>query len=393
MLRKPTRSSARQHKVSEWPLWGYLPVIVPLLAVWLQGVVYSQNRLGDVLKLDTGKEIFQAACVGCHGPDGKGQPQTTLGFELPPTFPDFTDCNATTREADQDWSSIIHNGGAAKGFSEIMPSFRDALTTPQIEKVIQYLRGFCTEPSWPHGELNLPRAMLTEKAFPEDEVVIVTAVDRKGSPRVGTNLVYEHRFGLKNQMEFILPFGFQHRPSGTWFGGTGDLRLGYKRLIASSLRTGSIFSLSSEVTLPTGDKQKDLGAGVTIVEGFAAFGQLLPKQGFLQVQAGAEAPTHRDDAARALFLRTALGKTFIQGGGFGRQWSPMVELQADREFAKGERVNWDIAPSMQVTLNKRAHIRAAGGLKFPLNNTGARTATVMFYLLWDWFDGGVRDGW
>ncbi len=40
----------------------------------------------------TGEQIFKAACVACHGPDGKGQPQSVLGFEPPASFPDFTDC-------------------------------------------------------------------------------------------------------------------------------------------------------------------------------------------------------------------------------------------------------------------------------------------------------------
>jgi mono/diheme cytochrome c family protein len=55
------------------------------------------------LKLETGEEIFKAACIGCHGPNGKGQLQTMLGFEPPSTFPDFTDCNGSTRENTFDW--------------------------------------------------------------------------------------------------------------------------------------------------------------------------------------------------------------------------------------------------------------------------------------------------
>jgi mono/diheme cytochrome c family protein len=50
------------------------------------------------LKLDTGQEIFAAACAGCHGPGGEGQPVSTLGFEPPVTYPIFTDCNASARE-------------------------------------------------------------------------------------------------------------------------------------------------------------------------------------------------------------------------------------------------------------------------------------------------------
>src|SRR2546421_12706822 len=89
------------------------------------------------LKLDTGKEIFEAACIGCHGPGGKGQPQSTLGFEPPSTFPDFTDCNGSAREKNFDWRATIHEGGRARGFVEIMPSFREALNAEQNEKVMQ----------------------------------------------------------------------------------------------------------------------------------------------------------------------------------------------------------------------------------------------------------------
>ena len=69
-----------------------------------------------------------------------------MGFETP--FPDFTECNQTSREPNSDWKAIIHQGGPARGFSEIMPSFTEALKPDQIEKVIEYMRGFCRE-RWP----------------------------------------------------------------------------------------------------------------------------------------------------------------------------------------------------------------------------------------------------
>ncbi|MGH9658130.1 MAG: c-type cytochrome, partial [Bryobacteraceae bacterium] len=133
----------RRTDVSAWPVWGYLPVALALACVWMQGIVFSQTP--HRLQLNTGKEIFETACAACHGTDGKGMPQATLGFQPPPTFPDFTDCSATSREADADWSAIIHNGGPARGFSPIMPSFREALTGDQIGAVIRYVRGFCKE--------------------------------------------------------------------------------------------------------------------------------------------------------------------------------------------------------------------------------------------------------
>ena len=171
------------------------------------------------------------------------------------------------------------------------------------------------------------------------------------------------------------------------------MALGVKQVLFSSLRSGSIFSLSGEVNLPTGDKAKGLGSGVTIFESFASYGQILPGDSFVQVQSGVEIPTHRDDANKAVYWRTALGKSVRQEMGFGRAWTPMVEVLADREFATGEKTNWDLLPQLQVTLSKRQHVRLGLGYKFPVNNTAARAGQVMMYLLWDWFDGGLREGW
>jgi mono/diheme cytochrome c family protein len=361
-------------------------VLVPLLA----GILLGQTRVSNQT---SGKEIFRAACVACHGADGRGALDATRGFEPPPTFPDFTDCNGTARELNRDWSAVIHNGGPARGFSEIMPSFREALTSDQIDKVIEYLRGLCREPSWPRGELNLPRALITEKAFPEDEAVIDAAIDTKSPHNVTNHLVYERRFGIRNQIDITVPFTFVTPAAGSRFGGVGDMALGYKRVLASSLRTGSIFSLSGEATLPTGNAARGMGNGVTILESFASFGQLLPKDSFLQFQGGIEVPTHAGDANKAVYWRTVLGKSFLTDKGYGRLWSPMVELLVDRELVSGEPINWDVVPQLQVTLSKRQHIRADFGVRIPANNTAGRSPAIMFYLLWDWFDGGLRDGW
>ena len=74
---------------------------------------------------------------------------------------------------------MIEHGGPSRGFSQIMPVFGKLLTSEEIDDVIAYLRGFCTNQHWARGELNLPRALVTEKAFPEDEVVISSAVNAR----------------------------------------------------------------------------------------------------------------------------------------------------------------------------------------------------------------------
>src|SRR5215471_12679808 len=159
------------------------------------------QEIARKLNLKTGKDIFQAGCAGCHGADGKGAPDTTVGFDKPETFPDFTKCDQTTPELDVDWRATIRDGGRGRGFSRIMPSFAEALTPQEIDLVIGYLRGFCKETVWPRGEMNLPRPLFTEKAFPEDEAILTTAVNADGAAAVGQILQYEKRFGARNNLE------------------------------------------------------------------------------------------------------------------------------------------------------------------------------------------------
>jgi mono/diheme cytochrome c family protein len=369
--------------------WSYLPVALVLATVWVQSIALGQT---STLKLDTGKEIWDAACAGCHGPDGKGLPESTLGFEPPPTFPDFSDCNSSSREPNLHWSSMIHEGGAARGFSPIMPSFGQALSDDQINKLLGYVRTFCADSAWPQGDLNLPRPLYTEKAFPEDETVLITGVNATQQAAVENRLVYEKRFGARNNFELIVPANYQKQPSGSWFAGIGDVTLEVKRAMWHSMNTGSIFSLAGELTLPTGDARRGLGAGVTQLEAFAAFGQLLPWQSFVQTQLGLEGPYRRGQIPSEAFWRTAVGKTFSQNR-WGRSWSPMLEVISARELLGGEKIEWDISPQVQVTLNRRQHLRANLGVRFPVANTGNRAVQVAFYLLWDWFDGGLKDGW
>lgn len=193
---------------------GRAALVVFLTMLWLGGILIAQAPAGQpassvpVLKLDTGKAIFEAACIGCHGPGGEGQPLSILGFEPPASFPDFTDCNGSSREKVFDWRAVIHEGGPGRGFSDMMPSFAEALTLDQIDLVRAYLRELCTDPDWPLGELNLPRPLFTEKAFPEDEWVLAGAADATGDGAVSNRIIYEKRFGVRNQLEIIVPFSF-----------------------------------------------------------------------------------------------------------------------------------------------------------------------------------------
>lgn len=338
-----------------------------------------------------GKAIYESACAACHGLDGRGMPKSTVGLEIP--LPDLTNCASFNKEPDADWFAVIHQGGPARAWSPIMPAFGDALTAEQINQVIEYVRTFCQNKRWPRGDLNIPRALMTEKAFPEGEVVTTTSVNARNGAAVGTVTIYEKRFGPLDQLEIKTPVSFNKRDTGTWTGGIGDVGIGWKRVLIHSLAKGSIFSAGGEMVLPAGDTRKGLGKGTKLFEPFATYGQLLPYDSHVQFQVGAEFPTDTSKAARAMFWRTAVGKTISQDRGFGRAWTPMVEFVADREFETGAKTNWDVIPQFQVTLSRRQHIMANFGVKIPANNTAGRPIQIMFYLLWDYLDGGLREGW
>lgn len=337
----------------------------------------------------TPRAIYEASCLSCHGPDGRGQPKSDVGFD--DQLPDFTDCAVSTPERDGDWHTIVSNGGPIRGFTRKMPAFGDVLSAGEIDAAISHIRTFCRSASWPRGDLNLPRPLVTEKAFPENEAIVTTTFEGKDS--VGNVFVYEHRIGARSQYEVVVPFNLQKGDASGWARGLGDVAVAAKRALFDNLSKGSILSAGGEVTFPTGKEELGLGGGATILEPFAAYSQILPRDGFLHVHAGLEFPMGVDEAHNEWYWRTAAGWSVAQNGGAGRAWSPMIELLAAREIAPGEHVQWDVVPQMQVTLSKRQHIMMSAGMQFPVNEREGRSRKFMLYLLWDWFDGGFFSGW
>src|SRR5581483_5037497 len=212
-----------------------------------------------------GERIYKSGCVSCHGKDGKGAPESISAFERPDSFPDFTRCDQTTAEVNTAYRAVIEHGGPTRGFSQIMPSFAEALSSQEVDDLVAYLRHFCRGRHWPLGELNLPRALVTEKAYPEDEEVISTAVNVQGAPGNESHIIHEQRFGVKNQIEVDVPVNFQNQ-NHVWYGGIGDTTLAVKRVMFSSLRTGSILSLQGGFLLPSGNRARGFGSGSTSFE-------------------------------------------------------------------------------------------------------------------------------
>ena len=180
-------------------------------------------------------------------------------------------------------------------------------------------------------------------------------------------LIYEKRLGARSMIEVAVPFGFLNLAdtaggmAGTapvgWTGGIGDLGAAFKHAVVHSARTGTILSFGLDVSVPTGRADRGLGAGVTVVGPFVACGQLLPAGGFVQAHAGADLPGDFDTADPEMFWRALLGWSLVPRR-FGRMYSPMLEVLGARAFGPSDAVVlWDLAPQIQVTLNRRKHIR------------------------------------
>ena len=343
---------------------------------------------------ESGRELYRISCAACHGSDGRGASASMVGFENP--LPDFTDCNFSTREAEADWAIVVQEGGPARGFSEIMPAFGDALTEAQIIKIIRYIRTFSECDEWPRGELNLPRALYTTKAYPEDEMVFQSDIKTDGLDKISNKLVYERRIGPRDQVEVVVPYGWNTIETSSnhkeWTSSVGDVKLAAKHVLFHSTESMSIFSAGGEVVLPTGDEDEGFGKGTTVFEPYLAYGKLFPKDYFVQLQSGLELPYDDDHAQDEVFWRMATGRIFAVGR-YGSSWAPMVEILGSKNIESGNDAEWDIVPQIQIALNRRQHVRLAMGARLPLNHTDERNPVFAVYLLWDTFDGGFFEGW
>ncbi|MCK7523967.1 MAG: hypothetical protein MZV64_43255 [Ignavibacteriales bacterium] len=168
--------------------------------------------------------MHRSACQGCHGPDGRGMPQSTTALPLP--VPDFSDCNFAVARARQRLAGDHPPGRAGAGIQprSCRPSGRPCAES-DLELALAHVRTFCADrKAWPGGNLNLPRTLFTEKAFVEDEVVVTASIAAEGDPNIASKMVYEKRFFSKGQFELVVPLGFKKPEGQDWTHGAGRRR-------------------------------------------------------------------------------------------------------------------------------------------------------------------------
>jgi hypothetical protein len=319
-------------------------------------------------------EIYGQWCARCHGPDGSGK----VAVPTVKTEPlDFTDCRVATGEPAIDWELVIERGGPVAGLSPEMPAFGAALTREQITGLVAYLRRFCAEPGWPSGDLNFPRPILTEKAFPENEVVILPFVSHaKGDADTAFRLraVYERRIGRRAHGEIGVPFQ-SVGVLGSRESGFGDVSIAGKYVIHDDPERVRILTAGLELVLPTGSERRGLGSGTLVFEPYLAGGAVW-RGNYVQAQLKLELPRRNFGDDRELVYNGYIGRDTAETPD---TWTLGIELNgANRAVA--------ITPQIRKGLTRTGALGAAFGVQLPIVRRDEQRVRWVSYLLWDYLE-------
>ena len=320
-------------------------------------------------------EMWNAWCARCHAEDGTGniaEPTVTV------TPMDFTDCKVTTPEPDADWERAIAKGGPGVGLSPQMPAFEDSLTPQQITLFVSHMRGFCTETGWPPGNVNFPRPILTEKAFPENEVVLLPAIshypeDEAPSITDGSfKVVYERRFGKQSMFELSVPL-VSTNSLGARTSGLGDMEVGVKH--AAYFDGSRIISVGLELALPTGDRFKDHGSGALMIEPYVSTGMMVGNW-YWQAELKPEISTNTVREGHHVVYNTYIGRDTSLAP---TTWTLGLELNGeDGEVA--------LTPQIRKGLTGTGALAASFGVMVPLNKREEQGMRWVGYLLWEYLE-------
>ena len=295
--------------------------------------------------------MWDAWCARCHAQDGTGRIDEPTVSVVPM---DFTDCRVTTAEPDADWERAIAKGGPGVGLSPQMPAFEDSLTPEQITAFVSHIRSFCRDPGWPNGNTNFPRPNVTEKAFPENEFVILPAVSHDRED-VELTAIYERRLGKRSMIEFGVPVTRD---------GIDEVEVAIKHALFSS--RVSILSLGFETAL---------SRDTAVFEPFISAGTAR-RDWYLQGQLKYELPADRVKASRALVYNVYLGRDTSAAP---TTWTLGIELNGEnRELA--------LTPQVRKGLTGTGALAASIGAMVPINEREEKGVRWVGYLLWEYLE-------
>jgi cbb3-type cytochrome c oxidase subunit III len=344
--------------------------VVVVTAVLIAGAIPASAQTPAIPT--TIPEMWNAWCARCHGNDGRGKvSEPTVTVE--PL--DFTDCRIATAEPDADWEVAIAHGGPAVGLSSQMPAFGDVLNADQVQGFVRHIRMFCSEKGWPSGNMNLPRPIFTEKAFPEDEIVLTPiASHNKNRPwEYGMGLVYEKRFGRRAQLEAVLPMEsvyvstLDHPETGL-----GNVEIGLKYALTPHA-TQYLLTAGFDVEFTTGGEGRLLDQYSPVYEPYLAAATMVGST-YLQGQLKVELPSPDSFESRATIYNMYVGHDTSV---YPNTWTLGLEVT-------GENKELWITPQVRKGLTKTGALGAAIGVRLPVTEREENGVAVVGYFLWEY---------
>ena len=284
-------------------------------------VVYAADAHGSLDPLLHGREIFQNNCIMCHGEDAKGTGQLAAALPVKPA--NLTDCQLTAEDPVEVVQGIIRHGGPYAGRSSAMPAFGNSLTDAEIADVARYVKSLCADPDWVPGELNFPRPLLTDKAFPEQEMIVGGRFGRNGKNVDEYWGRLEYRVNGLTNIEITSRALSINPNNGPTESGLGDTSLSVKRVVAFSPRNRALASVGLQLTLPTGNDQRGLGDGSVVFEPNLRAG-IDWKQIVMQVAGALAFPDRSADINSLAALDVAIGRYYFPDPRL--QITPMIEF-------------------------------------------------------------------
>ena len=79
--KRNVRRAAGCSEHRSWWFWACVLAAAFFATLMVREAALLARPANGKLKLDTGKQIYMAACASCHGLDGRGQSHNLAGFE------------------------------------------------------------------------------------------------------------------------------------------------------------------------------------------------------------------------------------------------------------------------------------------------------------------------
>ena len=342
---------------------------------------------------NSAQQIYKDNCMSCHGAVGKPDENNPMFKELGFYPANFTDPLFSSREPRKDWFLVVKEGGAVKGFSEIMPAFKEVLNDSQIKKVVNYIKTLAGNHDYPSGDMNFILPIRTKKAFPEDEVVwkfrFQDDANNSNRDQIRNVLEIEKRIFKRTQ----LSLEFSHKIDDGVDNGHGNLdqiEPGIKHVVYENAATQFITSVGALVAIKT----EETTASNEFIPYIAA-AKRLTKTVTLQGTARSTLPFDKFSNGNVELSGVAHWSPSL----WPRSINPGLELVASFPIDRGTGASrksfsqLSLIPQAQIGLNKRGHVMLNLGAEIPLNDTDRYDYRGYAYLIWDFADGGLFEGW